>query len=234
MATGRFFAAFQYRLVIQYPPMMLQVTAGPLIAELLGNGETEYAGRIYYKILGATVLSLSCVSVFMGAFSSPLLGLFGKGFHGDPILFASVMAYAVTFAGNNLAGMALQMHGRAWIAFRAETVAALVTLIMAFVLTGRYQDAGTAVAIQLGAIASAVIYMGSITRKKIGALRYAVVVLLAPQASMLLAYSRRGIRSPDVWLGGIGIIALLAWLGAGWFRQIATRPDAHGQAHANL
>ena len=58
IASGRFFAAFQYRLVIQYVPMMVQVTAGPLVAELLGASQRERAGRLYYTILGGIGLTL--------------------------------------------------------------------------------------------------------------------------------------------------------------------------------
>src|SRR5258708_16715012 len=159
IASGRFFAAFQYRLVIQYVPMMIQVTAGPIVAELIGAGQRERAGRLYYKILGATSLSLAGLSLVLVGFSAWLLGLFGKGFHGSPLLFASVMAYAVTVVGNNLASMALQMHGKPWIAFRADAVAAVVILIMAFILIGPYQDVGAAVALPLRAVPQALVYM---------------------------------------------------------------------------
>jgi len=229
IASGRFFAAFQYRLVIQYVPMMVQVTAGPLVAELLGASQRERAGRLYYTILGGISLSLAGLSLVMVAFSGWLLGLFGKGFHGSPLLFASVMAYAVTVAGNNLASMALQMHGRPWIAFRADAVAAVVILIMAFTLIGPYQDVGAAIALQIGAIAQSVVYMvstrdvGPIARQKIGNFRYFVVVLLAPQVCMLLAIARDGVRSPLLWLGTLAVIALLLWAALGWYRQFVAK-----------
>ncbi len=165
----------------------------------------------------------------MVAFSGWLLGLFGKGFHGSPLLFASVMAYAVTVAGNNLAGMALQMHGKPWIAFRADAVAAAVTLSVAFILIGPYQDVGTAIALQIGAVAQAVVYMvstrdvGPVARQKIGGFRYGVVVLLAPQICMLLAIARDGVRAPVLWLGSTVVTALLLWSGLGWYRQFAAR-----------
>jgi len=228
IASGRFFAAFQYRLVIQYVPMMVQITAGPIVAELLGAGQRERAGRLYYTILGATSVSLASLSLAMVVFSAGLLGLFGKGFHGSPLLFASVMAYAVTGALNNLAGMALQMHGKPWIAFRADTTAAVVMLIMAFILIGQYQDVGAAIALQIGAIAQSLVYMvstrdvGPMARQKIGSIRYAVVVLLVPQMCMLLAIAHNGIRSPGLWLGAIAVMALLIWSGVGWYRQFAT------------
>jgi O-antigen/teichoic acid export membrane protein len=224
-ASGRFFAAFQYRLVIQYVPMMVQITVGPIVAELLGAGQRERAGRLYYTILGALSIGLGGLSLVMVAFSGWLLGLFGKGFHGSPILFASVMAYAVTIAGNNLAGMALQMHGRAWIAFRADTTAAVVTLIMAFILIQPYQDVGAAIALQIGAIAQSLVYMvstrdvGPVTRQRIGLLRYVIVMLLVPQMCMLLAIAKSGVRGPGLWLGGTAVIALLLWSAVGWYRQ---------------
>jgi O-antigen/teichoic acid export membrane protein len=155
--------------------------------------------------------------------------LFGKGFHGSPLLFASVMAYAVTVAGNNLASMALQMHGKAWIAFRADAVAAAVILIMAFILVGPYQDVGAAIALQIGAIAQSVVYMistrdvGPLARQRIGGIRYVMVVLLAPQMCMLLAFARASTPSPGLWLGCIGAMALLLWAGAGWYRQFVAR-----------
>ena len=229
IASGRFFAAFQYRLIIQYLPIMVQTTAGPLVAELLGAGQRERAGRLYYNILGATALSLAGLSLVMVAFSAWLLGLFGKGFPGSPLLFASVMAYAVTVAGNNLAGMALQMHGKAWIAFRADGAAAVATLIMGFILIGRYQDVGAAIALQIGAITQAAVYMiftrdvGPVVRQRIGVFRYAMVVLLAPQACMLLAIARDGTRNPGLWLGGAAVIALLLWSGVGWYRQLTAK-----------
>jgi O-antigen/teichoic acid export membrane protein len=232
IASGRFFAAFQYRLVIQYVPMMVQVTAGPLVAELLGASQRERAGRLYYTILGGISLSLAGLSLVMVAFSGWLLGLFGKGFHGSPLLFASVMAYAVTVAGNNLASMALQMHGKPWIAFRADAVAAVVILIMAFTLIGPYQDVGAAIALQIGAIAQSVVYMistrdvGPVARQKIGNFRYIVVVLLAPQVCMLLAIARDGVRSPLLWLGTLAVIALLLWSALGWYRQFVARAPA--------
>ena len=224
-ASGRFFAAFQYRLVIQYLPMMVQTTVGPIVAELLGAGQRERAGRLYYTILGALCIGLGGLSLVMVGFSGWLLGLFGKGFHGSPLLFASVMAYAVTVAGNNLAGMALQMHGRAWIAFRADSAAAVVTVIMAFILIQPYQDVGAAIALQIGAIAQSLVYMvstrglGPMTRQRIGLVRYVIVVLLVPQMCMLLAIANSGIRSPGLWLGGTAAMALLLWSGVGWYRQ---------------
>jgi O-antigen/teichoic acid export membrane protein len=229
IASGRFFAAFQYRLVIQYAPMMVQVTAGPIVAELIGAGQRERAGRLYYKILGATSLSLAGLSLVLVAFSAWLLGLFGKGFHGSPLLFASVMAYAVTVVGNNLASMALQMHGKPWIAFRADAVAAVVIVVMALILIEPYQDVGAAAALQIGAIAQALVYMvstrdvGPVSRQRIGSLRYVILVLLAPQMCMLLAVARSGIRTPELWLGTMGAIALLLWSGVGWYRQSAAR-----------
>ncbi|HEY2463782.1 MAG TPA: oligosaccharide flippase family protein [Steroidobacteraceae bacterium] len=229
IATGRFFAAFQYRLVIQYLPVMVQMTAGPIVAELLGAGQRERAGRLYYKILGATCIGLAGLSLLMVAFSAWLLGLFGKGFHGNPLLFASVMAYAGTVAGTNLAGMALQMHGKPWIAFRADAAAAAATLLMAYILIGPYQDVGMAVALQIGAITQAVVYMvstrdvGPIARRRIGSVRYAVVVLLAPQICMLLAIARDGSRFPGFWLASAGVLVLLLWSALGWYRQITAR-----------
>jgi len=229
IASGRFFAAFQYRLVIQYLPIMVQMTAGPIVAELLGAGQRERAGRLYYQILGATSLGLAGLSLIMVAFSAWLLGLFGKGFHGSPLLFASVMAYAVTIAGNNLAGMALQMHGKPWIAFRADAAAAVVTLTMAYILIGHYQDVGMAIALQIGAITQAVVYMvstrdvGPIARQRIGSFRYVVVVLLAPQVCMLLAIARDGVRNPGLWLGSVGVLVLLLWSGAGWYRPFTAK-----------
>ncbi|HEX3912955.1 MAG TPA: oligosaccharide flippase family protein [Steroidobacteraceae bacterium] len=230
IASGRFFAAFQYRLVIQYVPMMIQATAGPIVAELLGAGQRERAGRLYYTILGATSLSLAGFSLVMVAFSGWLLGLFGRGFHGSPLLFASVMAYAATVAGNNLASMALQMHGKPWIAFRADATAAVVILIAAFVLVGPYQDVGAALALQIGALAQAVVYMastrdvGPMARQRVGSFRYAILVLLAPQMCMLLAIARSGIRNPGLWLlGSAGLMALLLWSGVGWYRQFKAR-----------
>lgn len=229
IASGRFFAAFQYRMVIQYVPMMVQITAGPLVAELLGTGQRERAGRLYYTILGATCVSLAGLSLIMVGFSSWLLGLFGKGFHGSPLLFASVMAYAVTVAGNNLASMALQMHGKPWIALRADSVAAVVIVVMAFILIGRYQDVGAAIALQIGAMAQSVVYMvstkdvGPLARQRIGIARYVIVVLLVPQMCMLIAIARSGIRSPQLWLAGTGAMALLLWSGIGWYRQSTAR-----------
>jgi O-antigen/teichoic acid export membrane protein len=232
IASGRFFAAFQYRLVIQYLPIMVQMTAGPIVAELLGASQRERAGRLYYKILGATCLGLTGLSLLMVEFSGWLLGLFGKGFHGSPLLFASVMAYAVTIAGNNLAGMALQMHSKPWIAFRADAAAAVATLIMAYILIGPYQDVGMAMALQIGAVTQAVVYMvatrdvGPIARQKIGVFRYVVLVLLAPQACMLLAIAHNGVRSPVLWLASAGVIALLIACTAGWYRQLSVRVAA--------
>jgi O-antigen/teichoic acid export membrane protein len=225
IATGRFFAAFQYRLVIQYLPIMVQMTAGPIVAELLGAGQRERAGRLYYKILGATSLGLTALSLVMVEFSAWLLGLFGKGFHGSPLLFASVMAYAVTIAGNNLAGMALQMHGKPWIAFRSDAAAALATLIAAYVLIGPYQDVGMAMALQIGAVTQAVVYMistrdvGPVARGRIGIFRYVVVVLLAPQLCMLFAIVE-GDRNPVLWLTSVGVIVLLLACTAGWYRRL--------------
>jgi O-antigen/teichoic acid export membrane protein len=232
VATGRFFAAFQYRLVIHYLPIMVQMTAGPIVAELLGAGQRERAGRLYYKILGATSLGLTGLSLLMVAFSAWLLGLFGKGFHGSPLLFASVMAYAVTIAGNNLAAMALQMHSKPWIGFRADAAAAVATLLMAFILIGPYQDVGLAMALQIGAVTQAVIYMvstrdvGPVARQKIGNFRYVVVVLLAPQLCILLAVARDGVRSPVLWLTSVGVIVLLLWCTAGWYRRLTARVAA--------
>jgi len=232
VASGRFFAAFQYRLVIQYLPMMVQITAAPIVAELLGGAQRERAGRLYYTILGATSVGFAVLSLVMVALSTWLLGLFGKGFHGSPVLFASVMAYAVTVAGNNLASMALQMHGKPWVAFRADAVAAVVIVIMALILIGEYQDVGAAIALQIGAIAQSVVYMvstrdvGPMARQRIGSARYVVVVLLAPQMCMLLAVARSGIRSPGLWLSGIAAIALLLWSGIGWYRQFRVRAVA--------
>jgi O-antigen/teichoic acid export membrane protein len=229
MASGRFFAAFQYRLVIQYLPIMVQMTAGPIVAELLGASQRERAGRLYYKILGATTLGLTGLSLVMVEFSGWLLGLFGKGFHGSPLLFASVMAYAVTIAGNNLAGMALQMHSKPWIAFRADAAAAVAILIMAYFLIGPYQDVGMAMALQIGAVTQAVVYMvstrdvGPIARQKIGVFRYVVVVLLAPQVCMLLAIAHNGVRSPVLWLASAGVIVLLLACTAGWYRQVSVK-----------
>jgi O-antigen/teichoic acid export membrane protein len=229
IASGRFFAAFQYRLVIQYLPIMVQMTAGPIVAELLGSGQRERAGRLYYKLLGATSMGLAGLSLIMVACSAWLLGLFGKGFHGSPLLFASVMACAVTVAGNNLSGMALQMHGKPWIAFRADAAAAVVILIMAYVLIGHYQEVGIAIALQIGAITQAVVYMVSTRdvgpggRQRIGGFRYVVVVLLAPQVCMLLAIANGGVRNPSLWLGSVGAIVLLLWCGVGWYRQITAR-----------
>jgi O-antigen/teichoic acid export membrane protein len=232
IASGRFFAAFQYRLVIQYLPIMVQVTAGPLIAELLGAGQGERAGRLYYRILGATSLGLAGLSLVMVAFSGWLLGLFGKGFHGSPLLFASVMAYAVTIGGNNLAGMALQMHGKPWIAVRADSAAAVASVIMALILVGQYQDVGAAIALQIGAITQSVVYMistrdvGPLARRRIGNFRYVFVVLLAPQVCMLLAAVRSPLPNPGLWVGSAAFIALLLWCGLGWHRQLA--PNAVG------
>jgi O-antigen/teichoic acid export membrane protein len=229
IASGRFFAAFQYRLVIQYMPMMVQVTAGPIVAELLGAGQRERAGRLYYTILGATSVGLSGLSLVMVVFSGWLLGLFGKGFHGSALLFASVMAYAVTVALNNLASMALQMHGKPWIAFRADAAAAVVILIMAFMLIGPFQDVGAAMALQIGAIAQSIVYMvstrdvGSLGRHRIGIFRYVILVLLTPQLCLLLAIAHGGIASSGLWLAGAGMIALLLWSGAGWYRQFTAR-----------
>ena len=229
IATGRFFAAFQYRLVIQYLPIMVQMTAGPIVAELLGAGQRERAGRLYYKILGATSLGLTALSLLMVEFSAWLLGLFGKGFHGSPLLFASVMAYAVTIAGNNLAGMALQMHGKPWIAFRADAAAALATLIAAYVLIGPYQDVGMAMALQIGALTQAVVYMistrdvGPVARRRIGIFRYVVVVLLAPQLCMLLAIVGEGVRNPVLWLISLGVVLLLLACTAGWYRRLTVK-----------
>jgi O-antigen/teichoic acid export membrane protein len=232
VATGRFFAAFQYRLVIQYLPIMVQMTAGPIVAELLGASQRERAGRLYYKILGATSLGLTGLSLVMVEFSGWLLGLFGKGFHGSPLLFASVMAYAVTVAGNNLAGMALQMHSKPWIALRADAAAAAVTLIMAYILVAPYQDVGMAMALQIGAVTQAVVYMvstrdvGPIARRKIGVFRYVIVVLLAPQVCMLLAIAREGVRTPILWLISAGVLLLLLACTAGWYRQLSVRAAA--------
>jgi O-antigen/teichoic acid export membrane protein len=229
IATGRFFAAFQYRLVIQYLPIMVQMTAGPIVAELLGANQRERAGRLYYKILGATSLGLTGLSLVMVEFSGWLLGLFGKGFHGSPLLFASVMAYAVTIAGNNLAGMALQMHSKPWIAFRADAAAAVATLVMAYILIGPYQDVGMAMALQIGAVTQALVYMvstrdvGPIARRKIGVLRYVVVVLLAPQLCMLFAIAHEGSRSLVLWLISACVIVLLLACTAGWYRQLSVR-----------
>ncbi len=229
VASGRFFAAFQYRLVIQYVPMMVQVTAGPLVAELLGSGQSERAARLYYNILGAISLSLAGLSLVLVAFSGWLLGLFGKGFHGSPLLFASVVAYAATIGGNNLASMTLQMHGKPWLAFRADAVAAAVTLIMAFILIGHYQDVGAALALQIGAIAQGIVYListrdvGAVARRSIGDLRYFILVLVGPQICMLLAIARSGIRGPGLWLGSAAVAALLLWSAAGWYRQFTAR-----------
>jgi peptidoglycan biosynthesis protein MviN/MurJ (putative lipid II flippase) len=229
IASGRFFAAFQYRLVIQYLPIMVQMTAGPIVAELLGASQGERAGRLYYKILGATSLGLTGLSLVMVEFSGWLLGLFGKGFHGSPLLFASVMAYAVTIAGNNLAGMALQMHSKPWIAFRADAAAAVATLVMAYILIGPYQDVGMAMALQIGAVTQALVYMvstrdvGPVARQKIGNFRYVVVVLLAPQLCMLLAIAHDGVRTPVLLLISVGAIVLLLACTAGWYRQLSVR-----------
>jgi len=100
---------------------------------------------------------------------------------------------------------------------------------MAYILIGHYQDVGMAIALQIGAITQAVVYMvstrdvGPIARQRIGSFRYVVVVLLAPQVCMLLAIARDGVRNPGLWLGSVGVLVLLLWSGAGWYRPFTAK-----------
>ena len=135
----------------------------------------------------------------------------------------------MTVAGNKLASMALQMHGKPRIAFRADSVAAVVILIMAFILIGHPQDVDAAIALQIGAIAQGVVYMvstrdvGPMARQSIGGLRYVILVLLAPQICTLLVIARGGIQSPGLWLGSTAVVALLPWSGPESYRQFMAR-----------
>ncbi len=226
VGAGRFFAAFQYRLVIQYLPMAIQLTAGPLISEMIGLGNYESAGRVYYKMLGAMMLGLTALAVCIVSFSPFLLGLFGKGFQGNPFLLASVMAYAVIVSGNNFGSMALQMHSKAWWAFRADAVAAIVTVGSALYLIPHFHDLGTALALQCGVVAQSLVYMlltrgiGGEVRKAIGVIRYTVVVLLAPELCLLIAWKNVSTQT----LAALGVrvvfVAMIAWCGWSWYRKL--------------
>jgi O-antigen/teichoic acid export membrane protein len=225
-ATGRFMAAFQYRLVIQYMPMMIQATTGPIIAELLGAGQRDRAGRLFYQILGVVSLGLSVLSLILVEFSPQLLGLFGRGFQASPLLFASVMAYAATVAGNWLASMALQMHGKPWIAFRADVLAAMVLVISGPLLIHRYEEVGAAFALLIASIAQSVFYMmstrdvGPRTRRSIGGIRYAALIMLAPQLCLLPALASNGVRGPLFLLASAAAVGIVIWSSVGWYRRV--------------
>jgi len=121
------------------------------------------------------------------------------------------------------------MHGKPWIAFRADAIAAVVTLITGFILIGRFQDIGAAFAFQIGAIAQGVVYMvstrdvGPVARQGIGDFRYVILVLVAPQICILLAIARSGVEGSGLWLGSSAVTALLLWSGVGWYRQFTAR-----------
>jgi peptidoglycan biosynthesis protein MviN/MurJ (putative lipid II flippase) len=103
----------------------------------------------------------------------------------------------------------------------------VATLVMAYILIGPYQDVGMAMALQIGAVTQALVYMvstrdvGPVARQKIGNFRYVVVVLLAPQLCMLLAIAHDGVRTPVLWLISVGAIVLLLACTAGWYRRLA-------------
>ena len=133
-SLGGYTAAFQFRTAILQLPLIVQTVAAPVLSEIAGKGDAEGFLRLFDRLYrGNAAVGLTIGSI-LAVFGQYLLGIFGKEFVADNVVFGLVMACAAISLLSSFTGVAMQMLGATWPALYANIAYAGASIILALVL----------------------------------------------------------------------------------------------------
>jgi O-antigen/teichoic acid export membrane protein len=128
---GLFAAANQWRSIILFLPAVVGRVFLPLLSEARGTSSSQtYRKMVIDNIRVICAVSLPVCAVVI-AFSSPLMAIFGKGFHGGEEILPLLMLSAFFYSIGGPVRQAVDSSGLRWQALSINCIWAIVFLFLA-------------------------------------------------------------------------------------------------------
>jgi O-antigen/teichoic acid export membrane protein len=144
--VGVFAAANQWRQAVLLLPNILTSASLPILSNLIGAGDGNSFRRMLCTNVGLVLAATVPVSVVLAALAPRILTLYGSTFVQGADTFALLLLSAVLFAVANAFGQVIASAGRMWLAMGLNACWAVVFLVLAWALCGRYGALGLAAA----------------------------------------------------------------------------------------